>query len=265
MHRQSTMKKLVIIGLILSLFFFAALQQSEAKRKNYYRTFEIIGITENGLTLQDNDGNVIEVNKDPTGYKVGYKVRYDSVRKRLRQYRWQDYTVIAISDNNITLQHETGDTLSLDGNYSGKYNTGDKVRYDSVDNKLQADKESGQWQQYTVIASSRDKITLQSSIGDQVTLYLDNNLYPERRGVYIGKYKVGDLVRYNAATNKLKKGVIRTYDWQDYEVKEVTVDKIIITSNNEEKLVLENTYGTKFKAGDRVKYDRLNNLLKKVR
>ena len=31
------------------------------------------------------------------------------------------------------------------------------------------------------------------------------------------------------------------------------------------ELVLENTYGTKFKTGDPVKFDRLNNLLKKAR
>ena len=94
---------------------------------------------------------------------------------------------------------------------------------------------------------------------------MDNNLYPERRGVYIGKYKVGDLVRYNASTNKLKKGVLRTYDWQDYEVKERTEDQLILINKKQEELILENTYGTRFNAGDLVKYDRLNNLLKKVR
>jgi hypothetical protein len=58
---------------------------------------------------------------------------------------------------------------------------------------------------------------------------------------------------------------VRTYDWQHYKVKEVTADKLVLITDNMEELSLENTYGSKFKAGDRVKYDRLNNLLKKTR
>ena len=139
------------------------------------------------------------------------------------------------------------------------------MRYNSVDNKLQPDEGSGQWKQYTVFEAFRDKIILQSNDGQQVILQMDNNLYPERRGVYIGKYKIGDLVRYNATTNKLKKGVLRTYDWQDYKVKEVAEDQLILIDKNKKELILENTYRTQFNAGDLVKYDRLNNLLKKAR
>ena len=259
------MKKLGITIFLVAIFIFTAFHQSEAKRKNYYRTFKIIGITENGLTLQDNDGNIIEVDKDPSDHKVGYKVRYDSVRKRLRAYSWQDYKVSAISSDSITLQHETGDTLSVGGNYVGKYDVGDQVRYNSVDNKLQPDEGSGQWKQYTVVEAFSNKIILQSNYGQQIILQMDNNLYPERRGVYIGKYKVGDLVRHNATTNKLKKGVLRTYDWQDYKIKEVTEDQLILINKNKKELILGNTYRTQFNAGDLVKYDRLNNLLKKTR
>ena len=259
------MKKLIIISLLSFFFIFTGLQYSEAKRKNYYRTFEIVSISENSLVLEDNDGNIIEVDKDPEDYRVGYKVRYDSVRKRLRPYRWQDYEVVSISDSRIKLQHKTGDTLSIEGNYKGKHSIGDQVRYNAVDNKLQPHEDSGQWKQYTVIAASSNEITLESNDDQQVVLSLDNNLYPERRGVYIGKYKVGDLVRYNAYANKLKKGVLRTYDWQDYEIKKVTNEKLILINNKEEELVLENIYKDQFKPGDRVKYDRLNNLLKKVR
>ena len=259
------MKKLGITIFFVAIFIFTAFHQSEAKRKNYYRTFKIIGITENGLTLQDNDGNIIEVDKDPSDHKVGYKVRYDSIRKRLRAYRWQDYKVSAISGDSITLQHKTGDTLSVKGNYTGKYKIGDQVRYNSLDNKLLSDENSGQWKQYTVVEASGNEIVIQSNDGQQVTLHMDNNLYPERRGVYIGRYKVGDLVRYNASKVKLKKGVIRTYDWQDYTIKEVTEDQLVIINTNKKELTLEITYSTQFKAGDKVKYDRLNNLLKKVR
>ncbi len=259
------MKKPGIICLMTFFFVFTAFQYSEAKRKNYYRTFEIIAITGNGLTLQDNDGNVIEIDKDPGDFKVGYNVRYDSVRKRLRAYRWQEYRVIAVSGNSITLQHKTGDILSVTGNYAGKYEIGDQVRYDSIGNKLQTHDESGQSKQYTVVAASSNNITLEAKDGQKVILHLDNNLYQERRGMYIGKYKVGDLVRYNATTNKLKKGVLRTYDWQDYEIKQVSEDQLILVNKDEEEMILENTYGSKFHTGDLVKYDRLNNLLKKVR
>jgi len=259
------MKKAGIIILLIVVFLFSTFQQSEAKSKDFYRTFVILAVGEKSLTLQDGDGNVIEVDKAPGDYRVGYKVRYDSVRNRLRDYRWQDYEVTAVGGDSITLQHETGDTLSVTGNYAGKYNIGDLVRYDAVGDKLQLAEDSGQWLQYTVVAESPDAITLEDNNGQQVILKMDNNLYLESRGLYIGKYKAGDLVRYNASTNKLKKGVIRTYDWREYEVKEITGDKLILIDKNNEELRLDNTYNLRFNAGDTVRYDRLNNLLKKVR
>ena len=134
------MKKLEIFVFVISLVIFIGYQDSDAKGENFYRTYEIIGMTENSLTLQDSYDNVIEVNKDPKDYKVGYKVRYDKIRKRLRAYRWQDYEVVAISGDKITLQHKTGDTLTVGKYYADKYNIGDQVRYDSVDNKLQREK-----------------------------------------------------------------------------------------------------------------------------
>ena len=134
------MKKLEIFVFVISLVIFIGYQDSDAKGENFYRTYEIIGMTENSLTLQDSYDKVIEVNKDPKDYKVGYKVRYDKIRKRLRAYRWQDYEVVAISGDRITLQHKTGDTLTVGKHYADKYNIGDQVRYDSVDNKLQREK-----------------------------------------------------------------------------------------------------------------------------
>jgi hypothetical protein len=232
------MKKLGLIGLVILFFinigFSVNLNCEGLEGKDFYRTFEIIDITENGMVLQDNDGNTIVVDKDPANYKIGYKVRYDSVRKRLRAYRWQDYKVITISGDSLTLQHKTGDTLSVQGNFKGKYNIGDQIRYDSVGNKLQPADDSGQWKQYEVVAANSKSITLKSTLGEELVLQMDNNLY---------------LVRYNAAINKLKKGVIRTYDWQEYKVKEVTKEHLILLNKNKEELVLENTYGTKFTAG----------------
>jgi len=259
------MKLPAILLLLIFLSIFYAYQDCHAKRKNYYRTFEIIGISDNVMTLKDNDGNVIAIDRDPEEYKVGYKVRYDSVRKRLRTYRWQDYKVSAISENSVTLEHHTGDTVFLNGNYLKQYNIGDSVRYDSVDNKLQADEDSTQWQQYTVVAAASDQITIRSNLGEDFILHMDNNVYPERRGVYIPQYKVGDMVRYDKKNNKLKKKVRRTYDWQEYVIKESTDKKLTLANEDNEELILENVYGTKFNAGDQVKYDRLNNLLKKLR
>jgi len=251
--------------LVIILLFFVFILAGNAVGKDRYRTFEIIGLSEGGLTLQDNDGNVIEVEKDSGDYKVGYKVRYDSTRNRLRGYRWQDYTVSAVTDKSITLQHLSGDILNLKGDYTKEYKVGDQVRYDSVGDKLQQDDESRQWQQYTVVAADQDRITLRSTRDAEITLYLDNNIYKAPRGLFIPKYKVGDKVRYNEATNKIKKGIIRTYDWQEYKVMEVTEEYLFLINKDQQELSLKNTYGDKYRVGDQVKYDRLNNLLKKVR
>ena len=251
---------------VLSLFLFIGFQINDAKCREYYRTFEIIGITANSMTLKDSDGNVITVDKKPEDLKVGYNVRYDSVRKRLHRDRWQDYEVTAISNDAITLHHKSGDVLSVAGNYTREFAVGDQVRYDSVGNKLEpAEKGTGQWKQYTVVAESSDKITLQDRDGQKIILYFNNNLYPEQTGVYLGKYNVGDHVRYNAATNQLRKGIIRTYDWHDYKVKEVTEKQIILINKDKEEVTLKNKYDGEFQAGDPVKYDRLNDMLKKAR
>ena len=101
-----------------------------------------------------------------------------------------------------------------------------------------------------------------SKDGQQIILHNDNNQYP---GIFLGQYKVGDLVRYNAAINKLSKRVIRTYDWQDYKVKEINSAQIVLRDNKGNDLVLENIYKLQLEPGDPVKYDRINNMLKKSR
>jgi hypothetical protein len=115
-------------------------QHSEAGQKDYYRTYEIIAISENGLTLQDSSENIIEVDEDPKDYKVGYTVRYDRIRKRLRLNRWQEYEVTDVLSDMLTLMHKSGDTLKVGKDYSDKFEVGDRVRYDSVDKKLKAAK-----------------------------------------------------------------------------------------------------------------------------
>ena len=258
------MGRMVLICLIVFSCVVTAYQQSGA-RGNDYRTFEIIAISDGILTLRDSDGNTIEVDRDSEDFRVGYMVRYDSIRNRLRHYRWQDYRVKAISRDTITLQHKTGDILSLPGNYSGEFEIGDEVRYDSVGKKLEAAEEPGGWKQYAVVEAASDRITLQDNYGQQIILYLDNNIYQAPRGLFIARYKVGDLVRYNARDNKLRKGVIRTYDWQEFYVKKLQKNRIVLVNDAGENLILENIYGVKVQEGDRVKYDRINNLLKKIR
>jgi len=106
----------------------------------YWRTYEVVAISDNSLTLVDSDGIQVEVNKDTGDYKVGYKVRYDSVRGVLKKDRWQDYTVRKVSSNSITLVHKTGDTITLGSGEVktnlGKFKKGNAVSYDSLDKHL---------------------------------------------------------------------------------------------------------------------------------
>ena len=58
------------------------------------------------------------------------------MRNVLKKDRWQHYTVRKISSSSITLEHKTGDTLTLTSSQLktrlGKFKKGDMVRYDSV-------------------------------------------------------------------------------------------------------------------------------------
>ena len=132
---EEHMKKLAILFLVTSLCILWGYQNSFAR--DNYKTYEVIEVYGNSLALRDREGNVIDVDKDPEGYKAGYRVRYDSTRNRLKKYRWQDYGVRDVTDKVITLKHKTGDEISVQGNFSGKYAIGDQVRYDSVDEKIQ--------------------------------------------------------------------------------------------------------------------------------
>jgi len=138
LQKEGFMKKLLLIPTILILFLFCGLENSHGDM--YYRTYEIVAISDNGLTLVDEDGNQIEVNQDPKDYKVGYKVRYDNVRGILKKERWQDYTVLEISSDSITLIHKNGDKLKLESSdlktHISDFKKGEAVSYDSVDKHL---------------------------------------------------------------------------------------------------------------------------------
>lgn len=131
------MKRLMMPALVcLFVFCFA----STGFGDTYWRTYEVVAISDNSLTLVDSDGTQVKINKDPTGYQIGYKVRYDDVRDVLKKNRWQDYTVRQVSANSITLVHKTGDTITLGSGEVktslGKFKKGDAVSYDSIDKHL---------------------------------------------------------------------------------------------------------------------------------
>jgi hypothetical protein len=54
----------------------------------------------------------------------------------LKKDRWQDYTVRKVSSSSITLEHKTGDTLTLKSGelktQLGKFKKGDAVSYDAA-------------------------------------------------------------------------------------------------------------------------------------
>ena len=107
---------------------------------------------------------------------------------------------------------------------------------------------------FEIIAISDGILTLRDSDGNTIEVDRDSE-----------DFRVGYMVRYNARDNKLRKGVIRTYDWQEFYVKKLQENRIVLVNDAGENLILENIYGVKVQEGDRVKYDRINNLLKKIR
>lgn len=140
------MKKTILLSAILILFLFCGLESGYGDM--YYRTYEIVAISDNSLTLVDNDGNQIKVNHDPKDYKdykVGYKVRYDNVRDIIKIERWQDYTVLEVTSDSIILLHKNGDKLKLESSdlktHISEFKVGDAVSYDSVDEHLKLTEE----------------------------------------------------------------------------------------------------------------------------
>jgi len=137
------MKKTILMSTILILFLFCSLELSFGD--TYYRTYEIAAISANSLTLVDEDGNQIVVNQAPKDFKVGYKVRYDNVRDILKKERWQDYTVLEIASDSITLLHKNGDKLKLESadlkTPISDFKKGDAVSYDSIGKELKLTEE----------------------------------------------------------------------------------------------------------------------------
>ena len=124
------MKKLVILAIAL-LIIFAGFPSSYAK--TYYRTFEVVEITDEGIILKDFEGGTFLVEKDPGDLQVGDVVRYDTVRNRLKKSPWQPAKIINMTDRTISLQLRSGETVevNMQAKYSNNFMEGDQVHYNA--------------------------------------------------------------------------------------------------------------------------------------
>jgi hypothetical protein len=122
------MKKLVIFAIAL-LSVLACFQNSYAK--TYYRTFEVAEITSEGIVLKDFEGGRFLVKKDPSGYKVGEIVRYDTVREVLKKAPWQPAKVIEMNSNTVKLELHNKEqiTINMKSHYRGQFTEGDTVQF----------------------------------------------------------------------------------------------------------------------------------------
>ena len=124
------MKKLVILAITI-LVLFAGFPSSYAK--TYYRTFEVVEITDQGIILKDFEGGRFLVEKDPGDLQVGDVVRYDTVRNRLKKSPWQPAKIVNMTDRTITLQLRSGDTVDVNmkAKYSNNFMKGNQVHYNA--------------------------------------------------------------------------------------------------------------------------------------
>ena len=111
---------------------FATFQPSQAK--TYYRTFEIAEITSEGIVLKDFEGGRFLIDKDPSGYKVGDVVRYDTVRNRLKKSPWQPAVITNMSDSVITIELRSGESVRVNmrAKYRSEFKQGDQVQYQAA-------------------------------------------------------------------------------------------------------------------------------------
>ena len=59
---------------------------SARRQASYYRTYEVVEVTDKTITIEDEYGNKIVLDdRNPKDYKVGEKVRYDKTTNRLHK------------------------------------------------------------------------------------------------------------------------------------------------------------------------------------
>lgn len=71
--------------LLLLLLLTCTWNLSYAKKFVNYRTYEIVKVTENSITMRYKDGKEYILHWKPKGLKVGDKVRYDRRRHKLKR------------------------------------------------------------------------------------------------------------------------------------------------------------------------------------
>ncbi len=74
------MKKIIVLFMtVLLVLIFSTTAPAK------YRTFEVVEVTENSITLKDKKGKLLVLEKDPKDFKAGDMVRYNSRNNRLRK------------------------------------------------------------------------------------------------------------------------------------------------------------------------------------
>lgn len=129
------MKKL--IHLAVAIFFVMTGSQSSLA-KTFWRTFEVVEITSEGLVIQDFEGGRFLVNKDSKDLKVGDIVRYDTVKNRLKKSPWQPAKIIRMIDETITIATRSGENIDvrMRSKYRDEFTEGEQVHYNAAKGQL---------------------------------------------------------------------------------------------------------------------------------
>ncbi|UCD66158.1 MAG: hypothetical protein JSW69_00575 [Deltaproteobacteria bacterium] len=128
--------KTLILFLAALFFLFSGFQISYAD--TYFQTFEIVEINDKGIILKDFEDGKFGIKKDPSGFKVGDMVRYDTVRDILRKSAWQPAKIKKMGDTTITLKLRNGDLvdIKMKTKYRNEFNEGDLVKYKAKEDQL---------------------------------------------------------------------------------------------------------------------------------
>ena len=135
------MKRTIVFAVAL-LLVFVCFNESYARRgKNFFKTYDIVEINEDGIVIQDFEGAKLQINKDPQAYQIGDRVRYDNSRNRLKKAAWQPAKIIKITDRIITLQQNNSEIIEVNmrSGYRNKFQKGDSVKYKDSTGQIMED------------------------------------------------------------------------------------------------------------------------------
>ena len=135
------MKRTIVFAVAL-LLVFVCFNESYARRgKNFFKTYHIVEINEDGIVIQDFEGAKLQIDKDPQGYQIGDRVRYDNSRNKLKKAAWQPAKVIRITDRIITLKLNNSEIIEVNmrTGYRNKFQKGDRVKYKDATGQIMED------------------------------------------------------------------------------------------------------------------------------